>query len=322
MKYKNNIKKLLVIIIILFLELFLYHKYYYCIKCIKKYKKLPKCNECPTNIIFNGLRISSDKETLHQIINHKKSIGRYGDGEYKLIFGKKIRFQKFNQTLSNKLKEVLDNNDKDFLVGINLPYKILDKLTNHEIKFWKRYFMRYKFRINKLLNKKKKYYSATITRFYYRYKDKSNAKNAIKTLKKIWEDKNILIIEGDKSRIGIGNDLFKNAKSIKRIICPTENAFDVYDKIIKNVLKLKEKRLILIALGPTATVLAYDLYKLGYQSIDFGHLDIEYEWFLRNTTQKIQIKNKFVNEAEGKSHNFTKVKDKNYYKQIIAKILN
>lgn len=52
--------------------------------------------------------------------------------------------------------------------------------------------------------------------------------------------------------------------SIKRIICPNFNAFRVYNKIIKEVLKIKEKRLILIALGPTATVFVYDLSKLGY----------------------------------------------------------
>ena len=44
--------------------------------------------------------------------------------------------------------------------------------------------------------------------------------------------------------------------------------------------KLSKNKLILIALGPTATVLSYDLYKLGYHVIDIGHADIEYEWFL------------------------------------------
>ena len=155
-----------------------------------------------------------------------------------------------------------------------------------------------------------------------RYKDKSKAPNFIKNLKKIWDNKNILIIEGNSSRVGIGNDLFINAKSIKRIICPSRNAFNVYNKIIKSVLKLKEKRLILIALGPTASVLSYDLYKLGYQTIDFGHLDIEYEWFLRKATRKIQIENKYVSEANGSNYNFSKVKDKNYYNQIISQILD
>ena len=319
---KYNKKKFFFIFLIILIDLYFYNKYYFCLKCIKNYKKFNECEQCPTHIVFNGLKIFSDKETLNQIIKYKKSISRFGDGEFRLILGKNIRFQKSNKILSNKLFEVLNSNDKDFLIGINIPYRILNKLTNHEIKFWTKYFKRYRFKIINLLNIKKKYYSATITRFYYRYKDKSNASNFIKQLKKIWENKNILIIEGDKSRIGIGNDLFNNAKSIKRIICPSQNAFKVYDKIIKQVTKLGENRLILVALGPTASILTYDLYKLGYQSIDFGHLDIEYEWFLRNTTKKLQIENKYVNEAEGINHNFTKVKDKNYYKQIIAYILN
>ena len=36
--------------------------------------------------------------------------------------------------------------------------------------------------------------------------------------------------------------------------------------------------LFLVALGPTATVLAYDLSKIGYQAIDIGHIDISFVW--------------------------------------------
>ena len=46
-----------------------------------------------------------------------------------------------------------------------------------------------------------------------------------------------MLIEGYFSRNGIGNDLFNNAKSIKRILCPPKNAFFVYDKIINEVKK-------------------------------------------------------------------------------------
>ena len=63
----------------------------------------------------------------------------------------------------------------------------------------------------------------------------------------------------------------------------------------------KKSYLVLLALGPTSTVLAYDLCKLWYQAIDDGHIDIEYEWFLRKVTKKIKIRNKYVNEIdEGK----------------------
>lgn len=71
-------------------------------------------------------------------------------------------------------------------------------------------------------------------------------------------------------------------------------------------------------MGPTATILSYDLYKLGYQVVDIGHADIEYEWYLNKTIEKKPINNKFVN---GMRMNYTNVKDKNYYLQIISKIL-
>jgi glycosyltransferase family protein len=320
-------KKICALTILAFLiaKEFKYYKYYkFCLKCINyDNNNFTKCLECPYQLIFKGIKILSNDKTLDEIIYKNKSISRFGDGEYKIILGGRNGFQKANKTLANKLFHVLNIKDKNFLVGINLPYqdKTLKKLKRHSQKYWIKYFRKYKFKIVRII-KNKKYYSGAISRFYLAYKDKTNVPKYIKKLKKIWERKDILIIEGEKSRLGIGNDLFNNTKSIKRIICPVKNAFKVYDKIINAVLELHDKRLILLALGPTATILAYDLYKLGYQSVDIGHVDIEYEWFLRNATHKIQIENKYTNEACRNRHNFSVVKDKKYYKQIIKKILN
>ena len=93
------------------------------------------------------------------------------------------------------------------------------------------------------------------------------------------------------------NDLLNNANSIKRILVPAEEAYNKYDKIYKEAIKMDKKNLILIAAGPTATVLAYDLSKLGYQAVDIGHIDIEYEWFKLGTDDRVPIKGKYVNEA-------------------------
>lgn len=178
-----------------------------------------------------------------------------------------------------------------------------------------------KFKILPLIDLHKKYYSSFITRFYIDFKDKSKVPDYIKKLKLIWDKKDILIIEGEKSRLGVGNDLFNNSKSIKRILCPAVNAFNVYDKIIDEARKIDKSILILLALGPTSTVLAYDLYKLGYQVIDVGHIDIEYEWFLRKAKKRIQIDNKYVNEASGNKYKIANFTDTKYYKEIISKIL-
>ena len=106
-----------------------------------------------------------------------------------------------------------------------------------------------------------------------------------------------MLIEGEYVRSGVGNDLFGDAKSVRRIICPAKNAFEKYDEILNAILDFAEKDdLILISLGPTATVLAYDVYKAGYQAIDFGQLDNEYEWFMQGALERAKINNKGVPE--------------------------
>lgn len=306
------------------IESYRYDKYSYCLECTKNENiSNKKCLKCPVDIIFKGLKVFSEEETLNEIIFNNKSIARFGDGEFSLIFGYGIGFQKFNKTLSERLLEVLNSNNNNLLIGISLKtnIKILDKYTTSSKNFYLNWIEFNKLKIGKILNKTKKYYSAYITRFYIEYKDKNQIPKYINKLKKIWDKRDILIVEGENSRIGVGNDLINNSNLIRRIICPSLNAFDVYNKIINEIIKINKNNLILIALGPTATVLCYDLNKLGYQAIDIGHIDIEYEWFLKNTSTKIKIDNKYVNEVDNGKNNFTKVRDKQYYHQIIKRII-
>ena len=165
------------------------------------------------------------------------------------------------------------------------------------------------------------YCTANITRLYIRYKDKSKCKKYFDLLKNIWADREIVICEGDKTRFGIGNDLLSQCKSVQRIICPAENAFDKYNEIINELRQIDKNKLLIIALGPTATVLAYDLAQEGYQALDIGHCDIEYEWFNRNVTTKEKIDNKYTNEVNNGNQVNDNFEDSEYSKQIIKKII-
>lgn len=99
--------------------------------------------------------------------------------------------------------------------------------------------------------------------------------------------------------LGYGNDLFDNAKSIKRILCPNKNAWDKYDEILDAVIHNTTKAdLIILALGMTATIMAYDLALSGRQALDLGHSDIEYEWMKMGAVEKVAIPGKFTNEAK------------------------
>lgn len=80
-----------------------------------------------------------------------------------------------------------------------------------------------------------------------------------------------------------------------------------------------QEKLVLLALGPTATVLAYDLAILGYQAVDIGHIDIEYEWYQKKAFEKIPIEGKFVNESATNCLDF-QIEDPTYEKSIIGRI--
>ena len=60
--------------------------------------------------------------------------------------------------------------------------------------------------------------------------------------------------------------------------------------------------LYLLSIGPTAKILAYDLFKTGRRVFDVGHLDIEYEWYLQQANQKVNIPGKYVNESKKKEN--------------------
>lgn len=122
------------------------------------------------------------------------------------------------------------------------------------------------------------------------------------------------------SRLGVGNDLFDNAAKIGRIEAPATNSFDRYADILKAALKYAEKDILyLVALGPSASLLVYDLYKAGYQAVDIGHVDLEYEWFQNGSGGRSEVKTKYNNEYSGGSR-VEDIHDAIYESQILEKI--
>ncbi|WP_185151756.1 GT-D fold domain-containing glycosyltransferase [Chryseobacterium sp. SN22] len=250
---------------------------------------------------FPYCHIMDIKGTIDDIIKNKRSISRFGDGEFRLMFPEyQLEFQENSERIREKMREVIGSDLDNHLVCLPEPFisvRSFDIATKY---WWKKFINNYGPRISPFLNKNRRYGNSFITRFYLGYEDKSEKRNLkiIHHLKKIWDQKDILIIEGKYSRLGVGNDLFANAASIQRIICPEKNAFSCYDHIFEAAIRFGKDKVILAALGPSATILAYDLAKLNYWAVDIGHIDIEYIWFLRKATEKISIEGRHVNEAE------------------------
>ncbi len=263
----------------------------------------------------NKINILDIENSLKKIKDERKSISRFGDGELDLIIGKNLKFQEHDEKLAKRLEKILTSKQDFCMIGIPDVINGFYNLTEESETFWIKNMERTRDTWLKYIDKNREYCTANLTRLYIRYKDKSNAGIYFSIMKEIWKDRDVLICEGEQTRVGIGNDLLDGCKSIRRVICPAEDAFKKYDEILNTLKQESKDTLIIIALGPTATVLAYDLAKEGYQALDMGHFDIEYEWYLRNATKKEKINNKYTNEVSG-GDDTESINDKNYTKQI------
>ena len=251
-------------------------------------------------------KVASVEETLDELLSTERSIARFGDAEFwMMFFGKPVGYQSFDPLLAERLKEVLASNDSRLMIGLKNIFGIqgphselramAGKLREH---------------INPLFDANTQYYDANVTR--------TRVPEHFLKLKKIWAGKNVVTLEGNLCRLGVGNDLFDTVASLRRILAPPECAFSAYGRILEEALKMEQDDLFLIALGPTANILAYDLCKAGYRALDIGHLDICYELLLRNEPHMVAIEGKYVNEASYRCP--ASCTDPVYLSQIIAEV--
>ena len=267
------------------------------------------------------LNIENTENSLRRIYDEQLSVSRFGDGEFDLINGKGLKFQSYTPEIAARLREVLavENPPESFKTCIPFAYSSVSHLNSKSILFWVPYFLKYRKKIYLPCNKKYEYLDSQITRIYINRRSRQESAVYFSLWKKIWQDKDILIVEGSESRFGAGNDLFSGAKSVGRIICPSKNAFSVYEEILNTVIQKAGGRLVLLVLGPTATVMAYDLARKGIRALDIGNMDMEYEWFCRNVSERVIIPGKYSHEVAG-GDAVQENTDDVYLSQIICRV--
>lgn len=272
---------------------------------------------------FQSLRILDSFKSIQYIIDHHCSVSRYGDGELSFFLGIKEGYQEVDEKLVEQLKHVLQAKDApNHVIGLPCHLRNVKGTVTSTRTFWGEFVCKYGSRLLPLIKADRLYVDTQISRFYIGYHNYKRSTKQLAMLRQIWEDREIVIVEGTQSRTGVGNDLYDNAKSLQRILGYSTNGFSHYDEMLQAIashVSPKEGKLILLSYGPTATILAYDLAKLGYQAIDIGHLDIEYEWYRQKASKGGVVKGKYTNEAEGGSE-VEECHDKKYLSQIICDI--
>ena len=270
---------------------------------------------------LDPIQVKGIDETLDYIIENKSSLVRFGDGEINMLAGHSIPYQDYDEELVSTMRDIIGQESREELV-VCLPDAFTDRFrfTSWAIPFWKDHMDHYMDFYRELCSNS--WYGSTfVSRPYIDFEDKSQAKSQFEKLKSIWKNRDLLIVEGATSRSGVGNDLFDKANSIKRIICPSHSAFSRVHEIEQEIEKHAAGRLILCMLGPTAKVLAYHLSRKGYQVLDIGHIDSEYEWMKMGAKTKVKFAHKHTAE-----YNFDQdiefIEDEVYNSQIVARIVD
>ena len=204
-------------------------------------------------------------ETVEMVSRRRLSLARFGDGEITLACHayQNIKFQKGSPELSRALQDVLSADRPGLLTA--MPGLIVDTT-------WLTLFARYWGVLEEVLPETKLWGSSSVSRksaFTY------HGKEIVDAWRSCWAGRDITIVTGKGSRFEPIDQLFSGAKTLDFVYGPASNAFESIDAIQAEILS-RERDLVLLSLGPAATVLAARLSDLGLQAIDVGHISNSY----------------------------------------------
>ena len=172
-------------------------------------------------------KVLSPLETIELLERDDKlSLVRYGDGEFDIIANKKgPNYQKASPALREALLKIL--NSPKICVAIPEALSIYPLTSEQNLKthlrFWRTYVVLKARLLNRILDRTRTYGDACVSRPYTHHQNDVVASQVFKQIRKLWANKNVIVIEGEFTRFGVGNDLLNEAASVKRIIGPAKN---------------------------------------------------------------------------------------------------
>ena len=162
------------------------------------------------------LSILSAEDTIDFIINNRCNVSRFGDGEFYVASGASNGFQKPDKRLSRMLRDTLATSHKNLLLCIPISLTTIEGLTLHSKLFTTEFIHNHlKDAVMPYVPLDKRYGDSLFTRFYMSKSNKTNRRLRayVDKLKSLWANQDVLLVEGEFSRNGVGNDLFDNVKS-------------------------------------------------------------------------------------------------------------
>lgn len=224
---------------------------------------------------FWGVRgeIDTPEETVNELLK-KRSLIRFGDGEFGIYRGKNIHYQPWSQELQTAFERIKDDYEADseqcpFLLAV--PRRFMSVSGFQLMK--KRVYVS-SWAESRLDFKKNFRHDIPYGDAFLFEKDNKQVYSRIWC----WEGcpENVIFIHNNETYADHFANTYK--KNVAFVPCPAKDAFSVVDELMETVLKTieangwsKESVMLTISAGPAGKVLVYRLSKLGYWCVDAGH---------------------------------------------------
>jgi hypothetical protein len=210
-------------------------------------------------------------ETLERVRSERLSLARFGDGEFILAqhADAGIGFQRGSPELQAELSAILR---RDGLEGV--PVLLAIPTLSKENSYWRHYWAKYWRWVKPLLDLSYVYGNMSVSREGI---FKADPERAVAAWRAVWEGRDVCYVIGKGSRFEPLDALFGGVASHRTIYSTPKHAYEDLPRLIEEIVaNVPRETLILIALGPTATVLAVRLARLGYWALDLGHITSAY----------------------------------------------
>lgn len=208
-------------------------------------------------------------ETLETVRRDRLSLARFGDGELALALSPDagISFHKGSAELQAELRAILRGDGYD---GVPL----LTTIPGITVPFYRGYWAKYWPAVKPLLNPSRTYGNTSVSREGLFKLDPEAARLAWRSL---WGGQDVCYVIGKGSRFEPIPALFNGVASSRTVHSLPRDAYADVDRVVEEIVAtIPRETLILLALGPAATVLAVRLAKLGYWALDIGHITSVY----------------------------------------------
>lgn len=211
------------------------------------------------DVVHRHPSVLSRWESMEIIVREGASVARFGDGEYKQMRNKSMRRQRHSKALAARLREILYSDVPGFYAAVLEPAPVGDSAEDLEIR---KGTLVSNYRVIAKLDRRRRL-NAWMSQAY--------SAEYIDLVKRLWHNRDVVLITNPDTREKAMNcGLFANASRVDFIGVTVTHAFSQCDAAFRQAKTRPAGTLFILACGPTANVLAFNLHQLGFQAVDIG----------------------------------------------------